>query len=253
MCLVMKWEPSWMGLQPQQEQFAVVCSLGGTHNSRQLQRLVKQFQSRSDKDSSICTSTAYEGYERTHMCLTVMWEPSWFGLQPQQSHFIIVCPSGGIHDWMSLQSHKEKQGVFSVRPSRGTQTSRQLPKAWPTELAVMQQWWKTVHVFGYEVGAILDVDGSVASTRVICSCQAIRRYPELQSIIPKACDKDLSICASTLYEVYETPHMCLTMKCEPSWMGIQSQQPHFPIVCFSGGTRDSRYFSNACSTRLAVT
>ena len=38
MCLTMKWKPSWMGLQPQQQQYAVVSPSGSAQNSGQLQK-----------------------------------------------------------------------------------------------------------------------------------------------------------------------------------------------------------------------
>jgi hypothetical protein len=36
MCLTVKWEPSWIGLQPQQQQYAVVILSEGTQHARQL-------------------------------------------------------------------------------------------------------------------------------------------------------------------------------------------------------------------------
>jgi hypothetical protein len=42
------------------------------------------------KDASIFTSTAYEG-QTPCMCLTLMWDQSWLGLQPQSLHFTIIC------------------------------------------------------------------------------------------------------------------------------------------------------------------
>ncbi len=43
------------------------------------------------KDASICTSTAYEGCQTPCMFLTLMWDQSWLGLQPQSLHFTIIC------------------------------------------------------------------------------------------------------------------------------------------------------------------
>jgi hypothetical protein len=66
------------------------------------------------KDTSIFTSTAYEGCQTPCMCLTLMcWDQSWLGLQPQSLHFTIICCPGV------------------------TQISRWIPKAWSTRVAVI--------------------------------------------------------------------------------------------------------------------
>jgi hypothetical protein len=45
------------------------------------------------KDASICTSAAYEGCQTPCMCLTLIWDQSRLGLQPQSLHFTIIsCP-----------------------------------------------------------------------------------------------------------------------------------------------------------------
>ena len=46
------------------------------------------------KDTSIFTSTAYEGCQTPCMYLTLMWDQSWLGLQPQSLHFTIICLLG---------------------------------------------------------------------------------------------------------------------------------------------------------------
>ena len=55
------------------------------------------------------------------MCLTLMWDQFWLGLQPQSLHFIIIF-SPGI-----------------------TQISRWLPKAWSMRTAVML--YRHIHIF----------------------------------------------------------------------------------------------------------
>ena len=45
-------------------------------------------------DASICTSSAYKVCQTPCMCLTLMWDQSWLGLQPQSLHFTIICCPG---------------------------------------------------------------------------------------------------------------------------------------------------------------
>ncbi len=118
----MKCAPSWMGiLQSQQPHFdGFVCPSEGTHSSRYLTKACLMRLAACNKYSSICTSTAYEGYETLYMCLKMTLEPSWIGLQPQQAQYA------------------------TVSPLRVTQNSRYLPKAWPTSLAVTQ--WVLIHM-----------------------------------------------------------------------------------------------------------
>ena len=52
------------------------------------------------------------------------------------------------------------------------------------------------------------------------------------------------MCTSSAYEVDETPYMCLTMKWDPSWMGIASTKV-YTIVSSSGGIQNSRQLPKA--------
>ena len=83
MCLTMKWEPSWIGQQPQYSHYTAVSQLGGIPiipGIFKSKRLFWQDWQWYDKDSSICTSTLYEGCETPFICLALMWEPFWTGL-----------------------------------------------------------------------------------------------------------------------------------------------------------------------------
>jgi hypothetical protein len=101
------WDQSWLGLQPQSPHFTIICLLGD------FPKLCQQGLLECSWDASICTSTAYEGCQTPCMCLTLVWDQSWFGLQPQSLHFTIICCPGV------------------------TQISRWLPKAWSAGAAGM--------------------------------------------------------------------------------------------------------------------
>jgi hypothetical protein len=64
-------------------------------------------------NTSICASTAYDGCQTPCMCLTLIWDQSWLGLQLQSMHFTIICCPGV------------------------TLISRWLPKAWSMRASVM--------------------------------------------------------------------------------------------------------------------
>jgi hypothetical protein len=115
-------------------------------------------------NTSICTSTAYEGCQTPYMCLTLMWDPSWLGLQPQSLHFTIICCPGV------------------------TQISRWLPKALSAEAAGMLLGrihmhihciWRlsnTLHVSDIDVGSIMI--GSIASITALHHHLLPRTYPD---------------------------------------------------------------------------
>ena len=116
------------------------------------------------KDASIFTSTAYEG-QTPCMCLTLMWDQSWLGLQPQSLHFTIICCPGV------------------------TQISRWLvPKAWSMRSAVMLLGhihihihciWRlsnTLHVSDIDVGSVLI--GSTASITALHHYLFPGSYPD---------------------------------------------------------------------------
>jgi hypothetical protein len=98
------------------------------------------------------------------MCLTLMWDQSWLGLQPQSLHFTIICCPGI------------------------TQISRWLPKAWSMRAAVMLLGrihihihciWRlsnTLHVSDIDMGSILIV--STASITVLHHHLLPRSYPD---------------------------------------------------------------------------
>ena len=44
------------------------------------------------------------------MCLTLMREPSWIGVQPQRPHFTVVCTSGGDQNYGYKLSKLGQQG-----------------------------------------------------------------------------------------------------------------------------------------------
>ena len=48
------------------------------------------------KESSICTSTAYEDCETPSICLTMKWGPSWMGEQAQYPHYTVFSNLKGI-------------------------------------------------------------------------------------------------------------------------------------------------------------
>jgi hypothetical protein len=116
------------------------------------------------KDTSIFTSTAYEGCQTPCMCLKLMWDQSWLGLQPQSSHFSIICCPGI------------------------TQISRTLHNAWSTRGAEMLYGhihirihciWRlsnTLHVSDIDVGSILI--GSTATITALHHHLLPRSYPD---------------------------------------------------------------------------
>jgi hypothetical protein len=116
------------------------------------------------KDTSICTFTAYECCQTPFMCLTLMWDQSWLGLQPQSLHFTIICCPGI------------------------TQISRWLPKALSTKADKMllqhiqmriHSIWRlsnTFHVSDIDMGSILI--GSTASITALHHHLLPRNYPD---------------------------------------------------------------------------
>jgi hypothetical protein len=96
----MCWDQSWLGLQPQSLHFVIICCPGVTH---EFLKLCQQGLLECCKETSIFTSTAYEGCQTPCMCLTLMcWDQSWLGLQPQSPHFIIICCPGVTREFPKL-------------------------------------------------------------------------------------------------------------------------------------------------------
>ncbi len=94
MCLKLMWDQSWLGLQPQSSHFTIICCPWVTRFLGEFPKLCQQGLLECCKESSICASTAYEGCQTPCMCLTLMWDQSWLGLQPQSPHFTIICCPG---------------------------------------------------------------------------------------------------------------------------------------------------------------
>jgi hypothetical protein len=158
----MCWDQSWLGIQPQSPHFIIICCPGVT---QEFPKLCQQGLLECCKDTSIFTSTAYKGCQTPCMCLTLMWDQSCLGLQPQSPHFTIICCPGV------------------------TQISRWIPKALPAGAAGMLLGrihihihciWRlsnTLHVSDIDVlGSILI--GSTASITALHHHLLPRSYPD---------------------------------------------------------------------------
>ena len=62
-----------------------------------------------------------------------------------------------------------------------------------------------------------------------------------------------NVCTSTAYEGGETPHLCLALKWEPFWMGLQPQHQQCAIGSPLGGTQNSRQLPKAKAWMLIAT
>ena len=156
MCLALMLEESWLGLQHQSLQLGVAQEL--PRNLGVFQSLVKDSGHNFLSIHPYTHPTAYEGCQTPCMCLALMWEEFWLGLQPQSLQFSIICCP------------------------RVTQKSRCLPKAWSTRVAVIllgqihmhiHSIWRlsnTLNVLGIAVRRILI--GSTALITALC----YRRY-----------------------------------------------------------------------------
>ncbi len=91
-----------MGLQPQYDlHYAGVCPSASRRpqNSKKLPKsLFGETRNKIIRTSSICTSTAYEGWVSPFMGLTKKWEASWIGLKTRKQQYVVVSPWGGTQN-----------------------------------------------------------------------------------------------------------------------------------------------------------
>ena len=154
------------------------------------------------------------------MCLTMMWESPWMGLQPQLSHYTAVCPPGGN------QNSRAREDSKSLANRSSGNMERTDTYAHPHHVKVAKHVQYVRHLMLKPTWVGLWVQ--LLHCTVVCPLVGRNRIPRE---VPKAWPtraaviygKDRYICTSTSYEGCETPYLCLTLimwKWKPTQMGL---------------------------------
>jgi hypothetical protein len=162
------------------------------------------------------------------MCLALIWETSWMGLQPEQLHYSVVyCIwTPRIQGMIKKLSCKEKwQYIHS-----------QFYSIW--------NLWKVFCVFDMAVRAILK--GPTASMIKLCSGLLHVMWPNSWEVQKLGCydrcfwGNNKSIGTSTAYKDCKISYMWLALMCDISLACAWPQSLHYAVVWPLGGNHNSK-------------
>ena len=179
------------------------------------------------------------------MCLTLMWDQSWLGLQPQSLHFTIICCPEVTQNSRWLVAKALSAGAAGMLFGR-------------IHMHIHSIWrlTNTLHVSGIDVGSVLI--GPTALITALHHHLLPRSYPDFlvtsHSFVSRGC---WNVVRTNPYAHPQHMKVVKHLTCVWQWYGISFDWVYslnhcnFTIICCRGVTQISRWLPIALSAGAA--